>query len=85
MPTRLNSQVTPSPPFGRLNVPLIGIVVADLPAEAGPPGSAPDDEALPVAEPRLHLIRRQLELRVSLHVRLGIDRELERRCSTDLW
>ena len=49
--------------------------VANLPAEPVRRGAA-DDGALPVGQPRLHLVRRQLELRVHREVRLGLQRDL---------
>ena len=49
--------------------------IADLPAEAL--GEiAPDDRALPIGEPGLHLVGRQPELRVDLQERFGLDRDV---------
>ena len=49
--------------------------VADLPAEPLREVDA-DDRALAVGEPGLHLLGRQLELRIDLQERLGLDRDL---------
>ena len=49
--------------------------VAELPAEPLRQIDA-DDRALPIGQPGLHLLGRQLELRVDLQERLGLDRDL---------
>ena len=56
--------------------------IADLPAEPLREVDA-DDRALPIGEPRLHLLGRQLELRVDLHERLGLDRDLREEVRRD--
>ena len=49
--------------------------LTDLPPEAFREVLA-DDGALPILQPRLHLIGRQLVLRIDLHERLGVDRHV---------
>src|SRR6185503_11542492 len=53
-------------------------LLADLPAETLREIDT-DDRALSIGEPRLHLIRRDLELRVDLHERLGLDHHLREK------
>ena len=56
--------------------------IADLPAEPLREVDA-DDRALAIGEPRLHLIRRNLVLRVDLHERLGLDHHLREEVRRD--